>query len=256
MAYLCSKLALETGTLVLVNLTGKVKDTNEPLETTVEEEAKALGIYDPSRRYEPRLVSVGEGWVIPGLDDALKQASVGEKVNIDIPPEKAFGQRDASKIKLIPLRKFGEKAHEIAVGDEVEVEGRVGVVRFVGSGRVQVDFNHRLAGKVLTYTIEVVKKLEEPAEKILYLIRRWLNIDEKKISLAIEGNIVKIQLPEETYLFEGLQISKRGISRDIFKYVSGVEKVVFIEEYQAEKKKEEKPQQEVKKIESQKTEDH
>ncbi|MEM3427987.1 MAG: peptidylprolyl isomerase, partial [Nitrososphaerales archaeon] len=131
-----------------------------------------------------------------------------------------------------------------------------GVVRFVGSGRVQVDFNHRLAGKVLTYTIEVVKKLEEPAEKILYLIRRWLNIDEKKISLAIEGNIVKIQLPEETYLFEGLQISKRGISRDIFKYVSGVEKVVFIEEYQAEKKKEEKPQQEVKKIESQKTEDH
>ncbi|MEM4726162.1 MAG: hypothetical protein QXG63_04410, partial [Nitrososphaerales archaeon] len=78
----------------------------------------------------------------------------------------------------------------------------------------------------------------------------------KKISLAIEGNIVKIQLPEETYLFEGLQISKRGISRDIFKYVSGVEKVVFIEEYQAEKKKEEKPQQEVKKIESQKTEDH
>ncbi len=244
---------LETGTLVLVNLTGRVKDTNEPLETTLEEDAKTLGIYDPSRRYEPRLISVGEGWVIQGLDEALKQASVGEKISIDIPPEKAFGQRDAAKIKLIPLRRFGEKAREITVGDEVEVEGRVGVVRFVGSGRVQVDFNHRLAGKVLNYSIEVVKKLEEASEKILYLIRRWINVDEKKISATIEDNVVKIKLPEETYLLEGLQISKRGISKDIFKYVAGVEKVIFIEEYQAGKKKEEKPQQEPQ-IEREKTE--
>jgi peptidylprolyl isomerase len=243
MAYLCSNLPLETGTLVLVNLTGKVKDTNEPLETTVEEDAKALGIYDPSRRYEPRLISVGEGWVIPGIDEALKQASVGEKINIDIPPEKAFGQRDAAKVKLIPLRKFGEKAQEISVGDEVEYEGRVGVVRLVGSGRVQVDFNHRLAGKVLTYAIEVVKKLEEPLEKVILITRRWINVDEKKIVATIENKTVKIQLPEETYLFEGLQISKRGISRDIFKYLPDIEKVTFVEEYRSEKKKEEKPQE-------------
>jgi len=243
MAYLCSNLPLETGTLVLVNLTGKVKDTNEPLESTVEEDAKALGIYDPSRRYEPRLISVGEGWVIPGIDEALKQASVGEKVSIDIPPEKAFGQRDAAKIKLIPLRKFGEKAHEISVGDEVEYEGRVGVVRFIGSGRVQVDFNHRLAGRVLTYTIEVVKKLEEPLEKVLLLTKRWINVDQKKIVASIEDKAVKIQLPEETYLFEGLQISKKGISRDIFKYLPEIEKVIFVEEYRSEKKKEEKPQE-------------
>ena len=243
MAYLCSKLPLETGTLVLVNLTGKVKDTNEPLETTVEEDAKALGIYDPSRRYEPRLISVGEGWVIPGIDEALKQASVGEKVSIDIPPEKAFGQRDAAKVKLIPLRKFGEKAREISVGDEVEYEGRVGVVRFIGSGRVQVDFNHRLAGRVLTYTIEVVKKLEEPLEKVLLLTKRWINVDQKKIVASIEDKAVKIQLPEETYLFEGLQISKKGISRDIFKYLPEIEKVIFVEEYRSEKKKEEKPQE-------------
>lgn len=247
-------MTIESGTLVLVNLTGRVKDTNEPLETTVEEDAKALGIYDPSKRYEPRLISVGEGWVIPGLDEALKQASVGEKINVDIPPEKAFGQRDAAKIKLIPLRKFGEKAHEIAVGDEVEVEGRVGVVRFVGSGRVQVDFNHRLAGKVLTYSVEVVKKLEDPSEKVLHLIRRWVNVDEKKISAAIEGDTVRIQLPEETYLFEGLQISKRGIARDIFKYVPSIEKVLFVEEYRAERKKEEKPVQEEKITELGKTE--
>ena len=243
MAYLCSELPLETGTLVLVNLTGKVKDTNEPLETTVEEEAKALGIYDPSRRYEPRLISVGEGWVIPGIDEALKQASVGEKISIDIPPEKAFGQRDAAKIRLIPLRKFGEKAQEISVGDEVEYEGRVGIVRFVGSGRVQVDFNHRLAGKVLTYTIEVVKKLEDPMEKVLHLTKRWINLDEKKILATIEDKTVKIQLPEETYLFEGLQISKRGISKDIFKYLPEIEKVIFIEEYRSEKKREEKSQE-------------
>jgi hypothetical protein len=96
---------------------------------------------------------------------------------------------------------------------------------------------------VLTYTIEVVKKLEDPMEKVLYLTKRWINVDEKKIIATIEDKTLKMQLPEETYLFEGLQISKRGISRDIFKYLPEIEKVVFIEEYRSEKKREEKPQE-------------
>ena len=59
---------LEKGSLVLVDYTARVKDTNEVFETTREEDAKKRAeLYDPTRKYEPRLVSVGEAH-----DDAVR----------------------------------------------------------------------------------------------------------------------------------------------------------------------------------------
>ena len=52
---------LEKDSLIFANYTAVVKDTGEGIDTTVEEEAKRLKIYESSRRYEPRLVAVGEG---------------------------------------------------------------------------------------------------------------------------------------------------------------------------------------------------
>ena len=65
-------MTLEKGSLILVDYTAKVKDTKEIFETTNEEEAKKSDLYDPTRRYEPRLVSIGEGWVLKGLDELLQ----------------------------------------------------------------------------------------------------------------------------------------------------------------------------------------
>jgi len=226
---------LETGTLVYVNYIAKIKDTNEVIEVTIEEEAKKLGVHDPSRKYEPRLIAIGEGWVLKGLDEALASANVGDKINVEITPEKGFGQRDPSKVKMIPLRKFGDKASEVRVGDEVEVENKIGIVRFVGSGRAQIDFNHRLAGKILLYDVDVMRKVEADRDKIIALIKRRIPIEEEKIELTMENDSVKIKLPIDLYLLEGLQIIKRAISNDIFKFIKEVSKVYFIELYEAKK---------------------
>jgi peptidylprolyl isomerase len=59
-------MTLEKGSLVLIDYTAKLKDTNQMFETTREEEAKKLDLYDATRKYEPRLVSMGEGWVLKG----------------------------------------------------------------------------------------------------------------------------------------------------------------------------------------------
>ena len=64
-------MSFEKGTLIYVNYTAKVKDTGEAIESTVEDEAKKLNIYDAERRYEPRLVAVGEDWVLKGLDEQI-----------------------------------------------------------------------------------------------------------------------------------------------------------------------------------------
>ena len=104
------------GTLIYVNYTAKVKDTGEAIESTVEEEAKKLNIYDSERRYEPRLVSVGEDWVLKGLDEQISKMDSGERKTVELAPEKAWGDRDPSLLRMIPIRKFGEKAGELTVG--------------------------------------------------------------------------------------------------------------------------------------------
>jgi peptidylprolyl isomerase len=241
-------MTLEKGSLILIDYTAKVKDTNVTFETTREEEAKKSDVYDPTRRYEPRLISVGEGWVLKGLDEALSEAKMGDKFNIQIEPNKGFGERDTSKVRMIPLRKLGDKADEIRVGDTVELDERMGIVRFIGSGRVQVDFNHRYAGRTLIYDVDVTKKLDDDREKVSSLIRRRLPIDEQKIEFNIEGLRLQIDLPEETFLVEGLQIIKKAIANDIFKFVSKIENVKFVESYLSQssvsRKPEEKTQEE------------
>ena len=232
---------LEKGSLVLVDYTARVKDTNEVFETTREEEAKkAAELFDPTRKYEPRLVSVGESWVLKGLDEALANASVGEKLNVEVTPDKGFGERDPNKVRMIPQRKLGEKADQVGVGDVIEVDDRTGIIRYVGSGRVQVDFNHRFAGRTILYDVNVMKKLDSDIEKINALVRRRTGLEESKVKANLAAPNLEIDLPEEAFLAEGLQIIKRALSSDIFKFVPSVKTVKFVEIYSApvEEKKE------------------
>jgi len=84
--------AITKGSLILIDYTAKVKDSDEIFETTIEENAKKSNLYDPSIKYEPRLVSIGEGWVLKGLDEALTSTDVGQKLSIEISPDKGFGE--------------------------------------------------------------------------------------------------------------------------------------------------------------------
>lgn len=225
-------MALDKGSLVLVNYTAKIKDTDEAFDTTIEEDAKKFNIHDPTRTYEPRLISVGDGWVLKGLDEALTNANVGENMNVEVPPDKGFGARDPEKVRMIPLRKLGEKAEEVKVGDAIEIDDKVGIIRFIGSGRVQIDYNHRLAGKTITYALQVLKRLEQDNERITALIKRRIPIDESKLKITLNEGNLDIELPSENYMQEGLQVIKRAIVNDVFKYVTNVKKIKFIETYE------------------------
>jgi peptidylprolyl isomerase len=226
-------MTLDKGSLVLINYTAKIKDTNKIFETTLEEEAKKSELYDPTRKYVPKLVSVGEGWVLKGLDEALEKANSGDKFDVVITPDKAFGERNPSKVRMIALRKLGDRADDVKIGDEIEMNQRTGIIRFVGSGRVQIDFNHRLAGRTLAYQVEIIKKLQESGEKVLSLIKRRIPVDDDKIKFFLDGSNLTIELPEESFLVEGLQVIKRGAANDIFKYVDGISTVKFVESYAA-----------------------
>jgi len=233
-------MTFQKGTLLLIDYTAKVKDTNEVFETTKEDDAKSNSIHDANMKYQPRLVSVGESWVLRGLDDVLLNTNAGDKLTVEVPPEKGFGTRDAGKVRMIPLRKLGEDAEKISVGDAIEVDERTGIVRFIGSGRVQVDFNHRFAGKTILYDVNVIKSLDTDNDKIMGLLKRRLPVDDSKLQFKLNGTDLDITMPEETFLAEGLQVIKRAIVNDIFKFISKLEKINFIEGYKNTKA--EKPQ--------------
>ena len=232
-------MTFQKGTLILVDYTAKVKDSNEVFETTREADAKSSSIHDANVKYQPRLISVGESWVLKGLDDALANTKTGDKLSIEVPPEKGFGMRDTGKVRMIPLRKLGDDAEKVTVGDTIEIDERTGIVRFIGSGRVQVDFNHRFAGKTIVYDLNVIKSLDTDQDKVLGLLKRRFPIDESKIVFEIKGTAVDVTIPEEAMMMEGLQIVKRAIANEIFKFVPKLDKVNFVDTYN--KPKQDKP---------------
>ena len=219
------------GSLILVDYTSKVKDTSEVFETTIEEEAKKHSFHDPNIKYQPKLVSVGESWVIKGLDEALENTSVGDKTTVEVSSDKGFGERDSGKVRMIPLRKLGEDAEKVSIGDTIEVDNKKGIVRFIGSGRVQIDYNHRVAGKTVLYDINVLKELKTDDEKTSGILKRYLPVNDDKILFKKTGNTLDITIPEEMFRADGLHAIKHFVQTDIFKFVPVLDKVNFVETY-------------------------
>ena len=217
--------------LILVDYTAKVKDTDDIFDTTIEADAKKHSIYEENVKYRPKLVSIGEVSypVLKGLDEALAKTSVGEKLTVEVTPDKGFGERDTKKVRMIPVRKLGEDAEKVSVGDTIEVDNKRGIIRYIGSGRVQVDYNHRYAGKTILYDVNVIKSLDSPSDKVDGILKNRLPVEDSKIVFDLKDKEVSITIPEEILRADGLQIMKHFIQLDIFKFVSTLEKVNFVE---------------------------
>jgi len=223
---------LQNGDFILIDYVGKVKETGEVFDTTIEEVAKKERLYKEGEIYEPKLVVLGEGWILKALEEEILKLDVGGKSTIEIPPEKAFGPRDPNKVKLVPLRRLVAKGITPKIGMRIEYEGKMATIRTVGAGRVQLDFNPPLAGKTLLYEVTVQKKLETKTEKINALIHRRIPVVEiGKFKLKIAKAIVTIEMPEDAFYIEGIQLAKRGIAMDIQKFFPEVTTVKFIETF-------------------------
>jgi peptidylprolyl isomerase len=227
-------MALQKGDFILINYTAKVKETNEVFDTTVEETAKKEHLQKEGEIYEPKLVVVGEGWVLKSLDDSLATMEPSKAETVEISPEKAFGQRDPEKVKQVHIKKLAEKGINPALGMRIEYGGKNAVIRSIGAGRVLLDFNPPLAGKTLIYDVTVSKKLETPEEKIGAIIHRRIPpVEEGKFKFVIQDKTLTVDMPEDTFYLEGVQIAKRGIAMDIQKFFPDLEETKFVDTFKA-----------------------
>jgi len=223
-------MSIQKGDFILINYTAKVKETNETFDTTIEETAKKERLHKEGETYEPKLVVVGEGWILKALDETLPNLEIEKTTPIEIPPEKAFGHRDPEKVRLVPLRRLTTRGITPQLGMRLEIDGKLATIRTMGAGRVQLDFNPPLAGKTLVYEVTVQKKLETKDEKIAALIHRRIPaVDVRKFNLEISEAEAVVNVSEEAFYVEGLQLAKRGIATDIQKFFPEITTVKFVE---------------------------
>ena len=126
-------------------------------DTTFEEAAKAAGIYNPNRIYQPAQVVVGQGRIVMGVEEALIGMKEGEAKTVRIPPEKAYGSYRNDSIRQIPIRAFGNRTNGLEEGAAIMLRTQQGdipvVITSIGETNITADFNHPLAGKTVTFAI-------------------------------------------------------------------------------------------------------
>src|SRR3989475_7761807 len=188
-------MAVKPGDFLLVNYTLKVKESGETVDTTFDSVAKDAHIHREDSTFAPKFIILGEGWLPKGLEESLVGLDPGTSKTVELTPEKGFGTRDPQKMRLVPLRRFKDREYPIP-GRQVEFEGRPAVVRAVGAGRVQMDFNHPLAGRTLVYDVSIDKVLENENEKILNLIAlRIPEVPKEKFALKKHQSDLTIEVP-------------------------------------------------------------
>jgi peptidylprolyl isomerase len=238
--------SLQKSDFILIDYVAKVKETGEVFDTTSEEIAKKEHLYKEGDIYEPKLVVIGEGWVMKALDESLTTMEIGKPTVVEIAPDKAFGTRDPEKVKRVPMRQLLAKDITPTLGKRIEYGGKMATIRAVGAGRVLLDFNPPLAGKTLMYETTVTKKLETAKEKTAALIHRRIpSVEQAKFEFTVVAKATSIQMPEEAFYLEGIQVAKRGIALDVQKFFPKTASVKFTETFKTEPKKTEaKPKEE------------
>lgn len=122
-------------------------------------------VIDSSEGRDPLNYLHGAGNLIPGMEEGLEGKSAGEKVNLQIDPEKGYGEKDENLVQQVPRSAFGEQ--EVKPGMRFSTnQGGVVTVTDVGQESITVDGNHPLAGVPLNFDVEIVEVRGATEEEI------------------------------------------------------------------------------------------
>lgn len=135
----------QQGNTVSVHYTGKLNDDT---------------VFDSSRGGDPLSFEVGSGQIIPGFEKGVVGMSPGDTKTVEVSAEEAYGPYREDQVVEVERDKLPEDIQP-EVGQQLQVQqtnGQTAVVTIkeVTPSAVRLDANHPLAGKDLTFEIEVV----------------------------------------------------------------------------------------------------
>lgn len=118
-------------------------------------------VFDSSyNRGEPIEFTVGRGQMIPGFDAAVLEMELGDRKTVHIPAVEAYGEWREEMVQTIPME-YIPNAEQLPVGEHIFMpleDGQMARCKVVKleDGMATFDLNHELAGKDLTFEIELV----------------------------------------------------------------------------------------------------
>lgn len=150
-------MTVEEGDTVRVHYVGRFRDGGV-FDSSRREDAEEAGVLDPERSYGPLSFEVGGGRMIEGFEEAVIGMEEGESREVEVPPEKGYGEHREEMVQEYDYEEFKEVlGSEPEEGMHIHAEdGAHGDVVSVGDV-VEVDFNHHLAGETLVFEIEVIE---------------------------------------------------------------------------------------------------
>ena len=223
-------MTVKEGSFIRLSYTGKIGE--RVFDTTDEEVAKEAGIHNPQAVYGPILVRVGNRHVVVGLDDALAGKEAGDEGTVEVPPEKAFGIHDDTRVESVSLAKLGEKPQ---IGTTVEIDNREGTVVNIIGRRAVVDFNHPLAGKTATYSFRVEGIVDSQPEQIQGLIQLYT---QRTMEVTVEAGVVTIHLPPAIMYDRRWLLWRSRVVQEIFEFYPEIEEIVLRESFKRQAKAE------------------
>ncbi|QFU09484.1 FKBP-type peptidyl-prolyl cis-trans isomerase SlyD [Rhodobacteraceae bacterium THAF1] len=117
--------------------------------------------FDSSQGREPLEFQLGSGQIIPGLDSALHGMEQGDKKQVKIAPEQAYGDRDPARVQAVPREQIPADI-PVDPGTQLQMQTPDGqaipvMVTESNDTEVTIDANHPLAGQELTFDVEIVE---------------------------------------------------------------------------------------------------
>ncbi len=117
-------------------------------------------VVDSTFDKQPATFKVGDGNLLPGFEQAIYGLKAGDKRSLPIGPEQGFGQGNPQNVQVMPRSQFQDM--ELSEGllvifnDAANAE-LPGVVKSFDDSQVTIDFNHPLAGKALSFDVEIIE---------------------------------------------------------------------------------------------------
>lgn len=220
-------MTIKDGDIIRIDLTESVD--GEVIASTNEDVAIESGIHDKNAQYGPRLIVVGYGLVVPGLNEELEGKEVGYSGEVDVPPEKAYGAHDPEKVETFSITKFKEE--KPFVGMHISIDNRRnGVVSRIIGRKVWIDFNHPLADKTIKYDYKIIERIEGDLEKVKAITEMFAGAE---LETKIAEDAVEIYAPWELNYYQEWIVTRRKMAAAIIDALHFKE-VRYIEQHTAE----------------------
>lgn len=128
-------------------------------------------IMDTSQGREPLVYLHGIGALIPGLENEIDGKSAGDKLNVVIAPEHAYGNRRDDLLRVVSKDGF-QGDEELVTGMRVQLDTDQGpaiaVVSKIEGNNITLDLNHPLADMNLHFDVEILAVREAEADEIAH----------------------------------------------------------------------------------------